>query len=145
MPGCNSQERDRRVTLGTEVHFFLAEKDFAPHEKCIAYAQGMNSTGGKANYKVYPDTYHVFDGSRKHVWSATQEVYADCGNEFIAPGHSVRLDSGAALRTQKDWNAFFAGCVKRGAWVGGNPEATRQLDDDWAIIVKRRLLGVQGG
>ena len=101
----------------------------------------MNRSGGKADYKVYPDSYHVFDGSQRPLWSATQEVYADCGNEFMAPDHSVRVDTGAALRKQEDWAKFFAGCVKRGAWIGGNPEATRQLDRDWTDAVKRRWFG----
>jgi dienelactone hydrolase len=144
MPGCSSQERDRRVTPRTEVHFFLAAKDFSPHEQCIENAQKMRLAGGKTSYKVYPDTYHVFDIGQKPVWSATQESYADCRNEFIAPGHSVRLDTGAALRTKMDWDEFFAGCIKRGTWVGGNPDATRELDRDWISIVEQRLLGKPG-
>jgi dienelactone hydrolase len=140
-PGCTSQPRHGELTRQTEVWLFLAERDFAPYQRCITYVDKMKAARGDAHYKLYPDTFHTFDGSAKPVWTANQEVYAKCANDRIRPGYSIRLDSGAALRTRKDWDQFFAGCVTRGAWVGGNPEATRQLDQDWIAVVKRRLLG----
>ena len=139
-PGCTSQQKDGELTRRTEVWLFLAERDFAPYQRCITYVDKMTAAAGDAHYKLYPDTFHTFDGSAKPVWTANQEVYAKCANDRIRPGYSIRLDTGAALRTRKDWDQFFAGCVTRGAWVGGNPEATRQLDQDWTGIVKRRLL-----
>jgi dienelactone hydrolase len=141
-PGCTAQQRDGALTRRTEVWLFLAERDFAPHQRCIAYVDKMKAAGGDAHYKLYPDTFHTFDGRAKPVWTANQEVYAKCANERIRRGHSIRLDTGAALRSRKDWDQFFAGCVTRGAWVGGNPEAARQLDQDWTAVVKRRLLGI---
>ena len=53
---------------------------------------------------------------------------------------AVRL-SCAALRSKQDWDLFFTGCVKLGMWVGGNPEATQRIDQDWTNAVKRRWLG----
>jgi dienelactone hydrolase len=141
-PGCTSQPRDGELTRRTEVWLFLAERDFAPYQRCITYVDKMKAARGEAHYKLYPDTFHTFDGSAKPVWTANQEVYAKCANDRIRPGHAIRLDTGAALRTRKEWDQFFAGCVTRGAWVGGNPEATRQLDQDWTAVVKRRLLGM---
>jgi dienelactone hydrolase len=141
-PGCTSQQRDGELTRRTEVWLFLAERDFAPYQRCITYVDKMKAGRGDAHFKLYPDTFHTFDGSAKPIWTANQEVYAKCANDRIRPGYSIRLDTGAALRTRKEWDQFFAGCVTRGAWVGGNPEATRQLDQDWTGIVKRRLLGI---
>lgn len=140
-PGCDSQQRDGTVTRGTEVWLFLADHDMSPHERCTAYVERMARAGGNAHFKVYPDTFHTFDGSAKPVWTPRQEVYAKCPNERIRPDYSIRLDTGEALRTKSDWNIFFAACVTRGAWVGGNPEATRQLDQDWTGVVKRWLAG----
>jgi hypothetical protein len=44
------------------------------------------------------------------------------------------------LRSKKDWVQLSAGCVKRGMWVGGNPDAMRELDRDWTDAVRRRWL-----
>ncbi len=139
-PGCMSQEQDGRASPQAEIHFFLADKDFSPYQRCIDYVHKINRAGGHADHTVYPDTFHVFDGSMDPVWHPGEEVYAGCDNEFIAPDRSVRLDTGALLRTRKEWDDFFAGCVKHGTWTGGSPEATRQLDRDWTNIVKQRWL-----
>jgi dienelactone hydrolase len=140
-PGCTSQQKDGRLTPSASVWMFLADHDMAPHERCIAYVDKMVVAGGNAHFKVYQGTFHTFDGSAKPVWHHREEVYANCANDRIDPNHSVRLDTGAALRTKNDWNNFFGACLKHGAWVGGNPEATRQLDQDWTAVVKRWLGG----
>jgi dienelactone hydrolase len=139
-PGCTSQERDGEVTHQTEVWLFLAEKDFAPYQRCVTYVEKMAAAGGNAHFKLYPGTFHVFDAGPKPVWTPRQEVYAKCANDRIRADYSIRLDTGAALRTRKDWDGFFTGCVTRGSWVGGSPEAARQLDEDWTAVVTRRLL-----
>jgi dienelactone hydrolase len=139
-PGCTSQQQDRRMMPGSQVWLFLADKDAAPYQRCISYVEKMKAAGGDAQFKVYANSFHTFDGSPKPVWSASQEVYAGCENDRVRPGYSIRLDTGAALRSKKDWDQFFAGCVKRGMWVGGNPESTRELDRDWTEAVRRRWL-----
>jgi dienelactone hydrolase len=140
-PGCTSQQQDGRTTRQSEIWLFLADHDISPHQRCMAYVQRMVAAGGNAHFKVYPDTFHVFDGSAKPVWTPRQEVYANCANDRIRPGYSIRVDTGQALRTRKEWDQFFAGCVTRGGWVGGNPETTRQLDQDWLAVVKHWLEG----
>jgi dienelactone hydrolase len=140
-PGCTSQQQDRRLTPHAQVRLFLAENDAAPYRRCITYVEKMKAAGGDAEFIVYPDTFHTFDGSAKPVWTPDQEVYAGCENDRVRPGYSIRLDTGEALRSKKDWDRFFAGCTKRGMWVGGNPEATRKLDRDWTDVVKRRWFG----
>jgi dienelactone hydrolase len=140
-PGCTSQQQDRHPTPHTQVRFFLAENDASPHQRCITYAEKIKAAGGDAEFIVYPNTFHTFDGSAKPVWTPNQEVYAACANERVRPDYSIRLDTGAPLRTKKDWDRFFAACVTRGMWVGGNPEATRQLDRDWTDAVRRRWPG----
>lgn len=140
-PGCTSQPRDGRMTPQAQVRLFLAENDAAPYRRCIAYVEKMRAAGGDAEFKLYANAFHTFDGSAKPIWTPNQEVYAGCENDRISPGYAIRLDTGAALRSKRDWDEFFAGCVKRGMWVGGNPEATRELDQDWTDAVKRRWLG----
>jgi dienelactone hydrolase len=139
-PGCTSQQQDRRMTSGSQVRLFLAEKDAAPYQRCVTYVEKMQASGGDAEFKLYRKTFHTFDGSSKPVWSPNQEVYAGCENDRVSPSLSIRLDTGAALRSKEDWHQFFAGCVKRGMWTGGNPEATRELDRDWTEAVRRRWL-----
>ena len=116
-PGCTSQQQDRHMTPGSQVWLFLADKDAAPHQRCITYVEKMNAAGGDSQFKLYANAFHTFDGSPKPVWTPNQEVYAGCENDRVAPNHSIRLDTGAALRSKKDWDEFFAGCVKRGMWV----------------------------
>jgi dienelactone hydrolase len=140
-PGCTSQPKDGKVTRGTEVWFFLADHDMSPYQRCISYVEKMVAAGGDAHFRVYPETFHTFDGSPKPIWHPREEVYADCSNDRIGPNYSIRLDTGAAIRTKSDWDKFFFGCLKHGAWVGGNPEATRQLDQDWTGAVRRWLHG----
>lgn len=137
-PGCTSQQQDRRMTSGSQAWFFLAEKDAAPYQRCVTYVEKMRSSGGDSQFKLYRNAFHTFDGSSKPVWTPKQEVYAGCENDRVNHGLSIRLDTGAALRTKQDWDQFFAGCVKRGMWVGGNPDATRELDRDWTEAVRRR-------
>lgn len=139
-PGCTSQQQDRRMMPGAQVRLFLAEKDASPYQRCVTYVEKMKAAGGDAEFKLYANTFHTFDGSAKPVWTPRQEVYAGCENDRVDPNLSVRLDTGAALRSKKDWAEFFAGCVKRGMWVGGNLEATRELDRDWTEVVRRRWL-----
>ena len=139
-PGCTSQQQDRRMTPGSQAWLFLAEKDAAPYQRCVTYVEKMKAAGGDAQYKLYENAFPTFDGSAKPVWSPKQEVYAGCENDRVNPSLSIRLDTGAALRSKKDWAQFFAGCVNRGMWVGGNPAATRALDRDWSEVVRRRWL-----
>jgi dienelactone hydrolase len=141
MPGCMSQQSDRHVTTGTEVHFYLAEKDFSPARDCIVYANRMKGLGASVDYVVYPNTFHVFDSGAQPTWSPTQEVFADCANERFRPDFLIRLDSGQIMRSKDDLDMFFAACVRHGAWIGGNPESMHQLDGDWIATVKRRWLG----
>ena len=139
-PGCTSQQQDRRMTPGSQVWLFLAEKDAAPYQRCVTYVEKMKAAGGDAQFKLYANAFHTFEGSPKPVWTPRQEVYAGCENDRVNPGLSIRLDTGAELRSKKDWVDFFAGCVKLGMWVGDNPAATRELDRDWIDVVKRRWL-----
>ena len=139
-PGCTSQQQDRAMTLGSQAWLFLAEKDGSPYQRCITYVEKMKVAGGDAQFKLYVDAFHTFDGSPKPVWWPKQEVYAGCENDRVSPKLSIRLDTGAALRSKTDWDQFFASCVKYGMWTGGNPEATRQLDRDWTEVVRRRWL-----
>jgi dienelactone hydrolase len=139
-PGCTSQQQDRTMTHGAQVWLFLAEKDAAPYQRCLTYVEKMRAAGGDSQFKVYQNALHAFDGSPKPVWWPKQEVYAECANDRVSPKLSIRLDTGAALRTRKDWDQFFSGCVKHGMWTGGNPDATRELDRDWTEVVRRRWL-----
>jgi dienelactone hydrolase len=125
---------------GSQAWLFLAEKDAAPYQRCITYVEKMKAAGGNAQFKLYADAFHTFDGSPKPVWHPNEEVYAGCENDRVSPSLSIRLDTGAALRSKKDWAQFFAGCVKRGTWTGGSPEAKRELDRDWTDAVRRRWL-----
>jgi dienelactone hydrolase len=138
-PGCSSQYTDGSLTRGSEVWFFLADHDMAPYQRCITYVEKMTAAHGDAHYKLYPDTFHTFDGSAKPVWHANEELYARCANDRHPSGQVTRLDTGAVLRSKQDWDQFFAVCLQHGAWVGGNPEATRTLDHDWTAIAATRL------
>jgi dienelactone hydrolase len=139
-PGCTSQQQDRRMTPQSQAWLFLAEKDAAPYKRCVSYVEKMKAAGGNARFKLYANSFHTFDGSTKPVWHPNEEVYAGCENDRVDRNLSIRLDTGGELRSRKDWTQFFAGCVKRGIWTGGNPEATHELDHDWTEVVKRRWL-----
>ena len=84
-PGCTSQPKDGELTRGTEVWFFLADHDMSPHERCITYVEKMVAAGGDAHFRVYPETFHTFDGSAKPIWHPHEEVYANCANDRISP------------------------------------------------------------
>ena len=94
-PGCTSQPKDGEVTRGTEVWFFLADHDMSPYQRCISYVEKMVAAGGDAHFRVYPETFHTFDGSLKPIWHPREEVYADCSNDRIGPNYSIRLDTNA--------------------------------------------------
>jgi hypothetical protein len=128
------------MTPGSQAWLFLAEKDAAPYKRCVTYVEKMQAAGGDAQFKLYMNVFHLFDGSPKPVWRANDEVYAGCENDRIDRSLSIRLDTGGELRSRKDWIQFFAGCVKRGMWTGGDPEAARVLDQDWTAIVRSRWL-----
>jgi len=128
------------MTPGSQVWLFLAEKDAAPYQRCVTYVEKMRASGGDSQFKLYRNAFHTVDGSAKPVWTPNQEVYAGCENDRVNPNYSIRLHTGAALRSKQDWDQFFAGCVKRGMWVGGNPEAAHELDRDWTEAVRRRWL-----
>jgi hypothetical protein len=116
-PGCISQQQDRRMTRGSQVWLFLADKDASPYQRCITYVEKMKATGGDSQFKVYANTFYTFDGGPKPVRSPNQEVYVGRENDRVGPSYAIRLDTGAALRSKADWDEFFAGCVKR--HVGG--------------------------
>ena len=69
-PGCTSQQQDRHMTRGSQVWLFLADKDAAPHQRCITYVEKMNAAGGDSQFKLYANAFHTFDGSPKPVWTA---------------------------------------------------------------------------
>jgi dienelactone hydrolase len=139
-PGCTSQQQDRRMMPGSQVRLFLAEKDGSPYQRCVTYVEKMQAAGGDSQFKLYRNAFHTFDGSAKPVWHPNEEVYAGCENDRVNRNYTIRLDTGGGLRSKKDWDDFFAGCVKRGMWTGGNPEAARELDRDWTEVVRRRWL-----
>jgi hypothetical protein len=87
----------------------------------VSYVEKMKAAGGDAQFKLYANSFHTFDGSPKPVWRPNEEVYAGCENDRVDRNLSIRLDTGGELRSRKDWTQFFARCVKRGMWTGGQP------------------------
>lgn len=139
-PGCIAQWRDARLTAGTHMHFLLADRDdLTPASQCEDYAGRMRATGAAVSTFTFANTHHSFDISPRVVFSASQENYSKCRNEWRSVTDHVRLDTGAQIAGRERVARFLSECRSLGGWVGGNPAAAQELEKRIVGIAQDRL------
>ena len=112
-PYCNAvfPERDR-VSAPVRIH--IGEKDnWTPAKPCAELAASLKAAGQDVAINVYPGAVHSFDQAGRYVYLPTVTNAADC-----TPQSPSIL--GPVVP------ASIAGCIKKGAAVGGSSSATEQ-------------------
>lgn len=112
-PYCNVVFPERnRISAPVRIHTGAAD-DWTPAKPCAELAAALKSAGQDIGIHVYPDAYHSFDQARGHQSLPNVANAADCHPQ--SPSILGPIDPAA-----------FAGCMKKGANIGGSPSATEQ-------------------
>jgi dienelactone hydrolase len=115
-PNCNAEYPERmRVSAPVRIHTGEAD-DWTPSAPCVKLAQALAAAGQDAAITVYPGAHHAFDavGARER-FRAEVNNGADCFPRM--PSILGPLASNA-------------GCLKKGATIAWNPEATRRAREN---------------
>lgn len=114
-PYCNTEYPERqRISAPLRIHMGELD-DWLPVGPCVRLVDRLRASGQDASITVYPGAHHSFDNVGRSV------VYlADVVN---ASGCSIRL---ASLLGPFPGPGETASCLRRGATIGWNPDATRQ-------------------
>ncbi len=116
-PNCNAVFPERnRVSAPVRIHTGEAD-DWTPAKPCAALAQMLKASGQDVAINVYPGAHHAFDQARGH------RVLANVNN---GSGCFPRLPSILGPLPPFAASGQLPPCVKKGATIAGNPDATAQ-------------------
>ena len=110
-PYCNAVFPERnRVSAPVRIHTGAAD-DWTPAKPCAELAESLKASGQDIAISVYPDAYHSFDQAPGVAYLSNVTNAATCVPELPSILGPVVL-------------ASVAGCIKKGATVGGSSSAT---------------------
>lgn len=114
-PNCNAAfpERDR-VSAPLRIHTGELD-DWTPARPCAELATLLKAAGQDVAINVYPGAHHAFDQAPRHIYLPNVGNGANCFPRL--PSILGPLPPAAA-------SGALPPCAKRGATVGGNPQAT---------------------
>ena len=114
-PYCNTVYPEReRISAPVRIHIGELD-DWTPARSCVRLAEILKASGQDATITVYPGAYHSFDNiGRSFVRLPFVDSGADCA--FQVP--SILGPFPPASET--------AQCLRKGATIAWNPEATEQ-------------------
>lgn len=136
---CNTRFRfDRGNTNNAPMLALMgASDDGTPADACVAYYTELHRAGANIKWKVYPDTYHGFDGTAAKTYLPQGVTAKNCSIEvFITDvrggglGDAKDYKTGAPINGFGEWNKAFATCNGRGYTVAANPSARDQAVKD---------------
>ena len=111
-PNCNASFPERsKVSAPVRIHIGEAD-DWTPAAPCVALASALKASGQNVDITVYPGAHHAFDVPGLQV--------AFRPNVNNGSGCFPQL---ASILGPMVGGMGMAGCVKKGATVGGSPEA----------------------
>jgi dienelactone hydrolase len=127
-PSCNADFPERkRVSAPVRIHIGEAD-DWTPAKPCAELAAALKASGQDVAITVYPGAHHAFD----------QAPPRDIFRPNVNNGSHCFPQSPSILGPISP--AGVAGCVKKGATIGGNPvaadEARRNLRAQLAELLK---------
>ncbi len=139
-PGCSTRFVASAVT-GAPVSFHLGEKDdYTPIAPCRDYARWFESRGAPTTLTIYPGAYHGFDRPSEVRWFAKVQTGGDCTAEVdLDTGQWRRFDTDAVSSDVSALRDYHRRCAQRGAHIGGNAEAARQLVDNVLRFLKDKF------
>jgi dienelactone hydrolase len=117
--------------------------DGTPADACIAYYTELNLAGTNIKWKVFPDTFHGFDGSTARTYLSQGVTAKNCSIEVFLTdvkggglGEARDYNSGVAINGFAEWNKAFSACNSRGFTVAANTNARDQAAKDVIEFVK---------
>ena len=112
-PNCNADFPERRqVSAPVRIHTGEAD-DWTPAKPCAELAAALKASGQDVAIDVYPGAHHGFDQAPRKVFRPNVNNGSGCFPQAASILGPVRASS-------------VAGCLKKGATVGGDPAATEQ-------------------
>lgn len=135
-PSCSIPYRARQVTGAPMLMLLGAADDYTPAEPCRAYAGWFAAQGAPVRLVAYEGAYHDFDIPDPPRFVRTLQSARDCRAEVEVENGAVRrLDTGEALRDPATIGAYFRGCMRYGATMGGDPAALARAEADVAAFL----------
>lgn len=142
---CNTRFRfDRGNSNKAPMLAFLGgADDGTPADACVAYYTELNQAGANIKWKVFPDTFHGFDGSTARTYLAQGVTAKNCSIEVFLTdvkggglGEARDYKSGMTINGFAEWNKAFAACNARGFTVAANSIAKEQAVKDVIEFVR---------
>lgn len=142
---CNTRFRfDRGSTNKAPMLALMGgSDDGTPADACIAYYTELNRAGANIKWKVFPDTFHGFDGSTARTYLPQGVTAKNCSIEVFLTdvkggglGEARDYKSGVAINGFAEWNKAFAACNSRGFTVAANGAAKDQAVKEVIDFVK---------
>jgi len=136
---CNTRFRfDRGNTNKAPMLALMgASDDGTPADACVAYYTELNQAGANIKWKIYPDTFHGFDGTAAKTYLPQGVTAKSCSIEvFITNvrggglGDARDYKTGAVINGFGEWGKAFGACNGRGYTVAANPSARDQAVKD---------------
>jgi len=136
---CNTRFRfDRGNTNKAPMLALMgASDDGTPADACVAYYTELNQSGANIKWKIYPDTFHGFDGTAAKTYLPQGVTAKNCSIEvFITDvrggglGDARDYKTGAVINGFGEWGKAFGTCNGRGYTVAANPSARDQAVKD---------------
>ena len=114
-PNCNAEFPERnRVSAPVRIHTGELD-DWTPAKPCAELAAALKASGQDVAINIYPGAHHAFDQARGYIHLPNVGNGSAC---FPRLASILGLIPGGAAR------GGFPACVKRGATISGNPQAT---------------------
>jgi len=137
-PSCSSRHQSSRVT-GAPMLFLLGGKDdYTPASECQKYVDWFKSRGTEVQAVVYPDAYHMFDGTRNLTYLSKVVTGKDCHTVVDLDRFAV-LNGETGENITRTLRSYIRDCSTRGAHIGGDAEAGRRAPRDVIAFVKARF------
>ena len=112
-PNCNADFPERKqVSAPLRIHTGEAD-DWTPAQPCAELAAALKASGQDAAITLYPGAHHAFDQAGAQTWLPNVNNRAAC------------FDQAASILGPIS-QAGAAGCIRKGATVGGNAAALEQ-------------------
>ncbi len=142
---CNTRFRfDRGNTNNAPMLALMGgADDGTPAEACAAYYTELNRAGANIKWKVFPNTFHGFDGSTARTYLPQGVTAKNCSIEVFLTdvkggglGEARDYKSGIAITGFAEWDKAFAACNSRGFTVASNGAAKDQAVKEVIDFVK---------
>lgn len=135
-PSCSIPYRSREVTKAPMLLLLGGADDYTPAAHCARYVEFFKSKGASVTAVTLRGAHHGFDLPTPPRPLARVQTARNCGLDIeLEPVAGRRWDGGEVA----DIPGYLRECMRRGATMGGNPDALAEATKHVTEAMKRYL------